>query len=92
MKKNFIIFVALLNFISFGTASSAYALIDPASLTLIFGAVFVTAVTGAETIKHSQEESAQVQEDQKDPQEKVQIHENADKVTETLIAPAPSGS
>ena len=89
MKKNLIIFVALLNIVSFGSVSSAHAFIDPASLTLILGAAFITAVAGSEAAKHAQEESAQVQ-DQKGAREKVPVQDN--RVTETGMNLAPSGS
>ena len=91
MKKTFIIFIAILNLISFSPVSSAYAFVDPASLTLIFSAVFATAVTGAEAVKHSQDKSAQVQDKKKDEQ-KVQTQEKTDKVTEIGMNLVPSGS
>ncbi|WP_022665017.1 hypothetical protein [Desulfospira joergensenii] len=93
MKKKLITFIAILNLIFFSSISSAQAFIDPASLTLIFGAAFVTVVTGSELIRDSQAEPAQAQIQKEDPV-KGQAREKTDKITETQIGtdPSPSGS
>ena len=91
MKKNLIIFVTILNLMSIGTVSSAYAFVDPVSLTVIFGATFLTAVTGTEIVK--QEKAVPVSAQDKD-QNATQVQEKTDKVTETQTKTnlVPNGS
>ncbi|THB74970.1 MAG: hypothetical protein D3926_20810 [Desulfobacteraceae bacterium] len=65
MKKSLIIFVAVLTLFSFGTASSAHAVVDLVALTVVLGTGFASVVTGAEMIKNHQ--------DEKDPDQALQM-------------------
>lgn len=58
-KKIFIIPIAMVTLLAFGTVSSAHAFVDLFSLTVVLGAGFLTSVLAADEIEHTKAELAQ---------------------------------
>lgn len=72
MKKNLIIFLTLLAFVSFGIVSNAQAFIDPVSLTVILGITMATIVVTAEKNHDEKDEQLVLVKQQKESKETVQ--------------------